>query len=171
MRLNLYAIAIVTALVGFGCEAGDRKANGEPVKKVEDCKHDEKSFRCVKYLRNYDADTITFNIPGVHALLGNEIAIRVNGIDTPELRTKKECEKQAGYRAKEIVKVIMEKGKRIDLINIDRGKYFRIVADVIVDGQDLKQALLKEKLAYEYDCLTKSVVDWCKVSKPEPAKK
>ena len=44
------------------------------------------------YVRNYDGDTITFNLPGLHPIIGEKINIRVNGIDTPEIRGK--CEKE-----------------------------------------------------------------------------
>lgn len=43
------------------------------------CEHDENNLRCVKYVRNYDADTVTFNIPKVHPLLGKKVNIRVSG--------------------------------------------------------------------------------------------
>jgi len=131
---------------------------------IDSCKHDENNFRCVEYLKNYDADTITFHIKDVHRLLGGSskgISIRVNGLDTPELRTKDKCEKEIGYKAKAVVTKIMKSAKRIDLRNIKRGKYFRIVADVIVDGISLKDVLLRQKLAYVYDGGTKRKVNWC----------
>jgi len=37
------------------------------------------------------------------------------------------------------------------LRNIDRGKYFRIVADVYIDGKSLAQMLLTKGLAKVYD--------------------
>ncbi len=61
---------------------------------LESCKHDEANFRCVKYIKNYDADTVTFNIPNIHPLIGKKINIRVSGVDTPEIRTKNKCEKE-----------------------------------------------------------------------------
>lgn len=125
------------------------------------CQHDEKTFRCVKYMRNYDADTITFDIPQVHPLLGKAIAIRVNGVDTPEIKTKNKCEKDAGRNAKRLVENLLKRAKRIDLMNVKRGKYFRIVADVIIDGQNLTDYLLKNQLAYAYDGGTKKKVNWC----------
>jgi len=128
---------------------------------ADDCKHDDTTFRCVKYIKNYDGDTITFQIPNVHPLLGKKISIRVNGVDTPEIRTKNQCEKKWGYIARDKVTAIIESAKRIDLINIKRGKYFRIVADVIIDGKNLKDYLLKNQLAYEYNGGTKSKVNWC----------
>ena len=126
------------------------------------CQHDEKNFRCVEYVRNYDADTITFKIKGVHPLIGENISIRVNGIDTPEMRTKNKCEKELAKKAKRFVASVVSKAKRIDLKNIKRGKYFRVVADVEVDGESLGQQLLKRGFAYPYDGGAKTIVDWCK---------
>ena len=73
------------------------------------CIHDEKTFRCVQFVRNYDADTITFNIPKTHPLLGKEANIRVFGVDTPEIRTKNVCEKQLAKEGKKIVAAILKK--------------------------------------------------------------
>jgi endonuclease YncB( thermonuclease family) len=129
------------------------------------CSHDNNTFRCVKYLRNYDADTITFNIPNIHPLIGQEIAVRVNGVDTAELRTKDKCEKKVGIIARDFVTGILKKAKRIDLINISRGKYFRIVADVIIDDKSLSKVLLDKFLAYPYDGGTKIKQDWCSILK------
>jgi endonuclease YncB( thermonuclease family) len=98
-----------------------------------DCTHDSKTFRCVKYIKNYDADTITFNIPGVHPIVGEKINVRVLGVDTPEIRTKNKCEKEKARNSKRLVKNLLKNAKRIDLKDISRGKYFRVVADVIID--------------------------------------
>lgn len=126
-----------------------------------ECKHDDTNFRCIKYLSNYDGDTITFYIPGVHPLLGQQIPVRVAGLDTPEIRTKNKCEKELGTIARDKVTAILKTAKRIDLVNVKRGKYFRIVADVIVDGKSLSARLFKEKLAYQYDGGRKAKVNWC----------
>jgi len=44
------------------------------------------------YVSNYDGDTIKFDLPGLHPIIGKKINIRVNGIDTPEIRGKCEGE-------------------------------------------------------------------------------
>jgi len=134
-----------------------------PVFANSTCKQGDTTFCNVQYLRNYDGDTITFNIPNVHPLLGKEIAIRVNGIDTPEKRTKDRCEKDLAIQAQKLIETTLKKAKQIDLINTSRGKYFRIVADVIVDGVSIKDLLIKNNLAYTYDGGTKSKIDWCNV--------
>ena len=133
------------------------------------CEHDRKTFRCVKYIRNYDADTITFEIKGVHPLFGENISVRVLGIDTPEIKTKDNCEKETARVARNMIESILKKAKRIDLANVDRDKYFRILADVIVDGRSIKDILLKNQLAVAYDGGTKAKVDWCPALQRQPS--
>lgn len=127
-----------------------------------DCAHTETVFKCVKYLKNYDGDTITVDIPNVPDIIGKKIPIRINGIDTPEIRTKNKCEKEKGRNAQRLIENILKMAKNIELRNIERGKYFRIVADVVADNQNLADILIKNKLAIKYDGGTKLKVDWCK---------
>ncbi len=125
------------------------------------CVHDEQTFRCVQYVRNYDADTITFNIPNVHPLIGKKIAVRVKHVDTPEIKGKLPCEKEAARTAKRLIENLLKNAKRIDLENIGKDKYFRVLADVVVDGKPLKDYLLKNNLAYLYEGKTKQKLNWC----------
>lgn len=127
-----------------------------------ECGNTATSFKCVKFVKNYDADTITVNIKETHPLLGKNAKVRVNGIDTPEIRTKNLCEKNKGRLAKKFVNSLLRKAKRIDLLNVKRGKYFRIVADVMVDGKSLTELLLKNKLGVIYHGKTKQKINWCK---------
>ena len=109
------------------------------------------NFSGVEYVRNYDGDTMTVNIPGVHPLFGNEIGIRVRGIDTLEIREKYPFEKQKVKETKTLIEGILNRANEITLHDIEREKYFRIVASVIVDGQNLSDLLLAKKLAVPYD--------------------
>ncbi len=109
------------------------------------------NFSGVEYVRNYDGDTMTVNIPGVHPLFGNEIGIRVRGIDTLEIRVKYPFEKQKVKEIKTLIEGILNRANKITLHDIEREKYFRIVASVIVDGQNLSDLLLAKKLAVPYD--------------------
>ena len=112
------------------------------------------------YLRNYDGDTVTFNLPGLHPIIGEKISIRVNGIDTPEIRGKCEKEKYDAKQAKEMVADILRDAEQITLKNLERGKYFRIVADVIADGEDLADMLIEAGMAVRYDGGKKNT-RWC----------
>lgn len=134
-----------------------------------DCRHDKNAFRCVKVLKNYDGDTITVEIPEVHPLIGEKISVRVNGIDTPEIKTSNTCEKNAGRAAQRLVENLLKGAKRVDLENIQRDKYFRILADVKADGQSIKDLLIKNQLAYEYHGGTKEKRNWCQWDKRIPA--
>lgn len=112
-------------------------------------------------MRNYDGDTVTVNLPSVHPLLGKEIGIRLKGIDTPEIRGKNQCEKDKAKEAKKFVKDALTSASRIFLRDAHRGKYFRLVGDLVVDGKSLSKRLLDANLAVPYDGGTKPNVDWC----------
>jgi micrococcal nuclease len=114
----------------------------------------------VVYLGNYDGDTVRFNMPGLHPLIGQNISIRVRGIDTPEIRGKCPAEKRMAKLAKDVVRRFMEKASKITLRQVGRGKYFRIVAYVEADGVDVSDALLKTGLAVPYHGGRKTG-DWC----------
>lgn len=127
----------------------------------DNCAHDATTFRCVKYIKNYDADTVTFDIPNVHPLIGKSISVRVRHVDTPEIKGKLPCEKDAARTAKRLIENLLKNAKRIDLENVDKDKYFRILADVVVDGKSLKDTLFKNNLAYNYEGGTKQKINWC----------
>lgn len=116
----------------------------------------------MEYLKNYDGDTITFNIKNLHPIIGKRISVRVLGIDTPEIRGRAPCERKRALQAQKRVKGLLSKAKNIELKNVQRGKYFRILADVLVDGESLSQKLIQDGLARHYDGKKKDAkFDWC----------
>lgn len=127
------------------------------------CAHDAKTFRCVKYVKNYDGDTVTVSIPATHPLIGENISVRIVGIDTPEKNGKKPCEKERARDAQRLVENLLKRAKEIELRHADRDKYFRILAEVWADGKSIGELLIKNKLAYPYDGGRKPAsIDWCK---------
>jgi len=115
----------------------------------------------VEYVRNYDGDTITFNIPNIHPLFGDKISIRVYGIDAPEIRGKCPLEKAKAKRVKTFVRDFLINAKNITLRETQRGKYFRILAKVEADGKDLTETLINNGLAVPYFGSGQKH-DWCK---------
>ena len=109
----------------------------------------------------YDGDTFRADIAGYPEIIGERIGIRINGIDTPEMRGKCDLEKALARRAKEVTVSILRSAKRVELHHMKRGKYFRIVADVFADGKSVAEALLEQGLAVPYDG-GKKVRDWCR---------
>lgn len=168
----------LTILLAFLLTCSNQPPKIKPIVNKHSCKHTATTFRCVKYIKNYDGDTITFDIPKTHPLFGKNISIRVKDIDTPEMKPnrckpidticirKRSCEMRKARLAKDLVKSLLIKAKAITLENIQRGKYFRVVADVIAttdkDKINVKNKLIKDKLAYPYDGGTKKQINWCK---------
>lgn len=55
---------------------------------------------------------------------------------------------------------MLRAGKVIRLENMQRGKYFRIIADVYIDDESLTQSLIEAGLGIPYYGKTKAK-DWC----------
>jgi micrococcal nuclease len=109
----------------------------------------------------YDGDTFRVNLKGYPELIGNRIGIRINGIDTPEMRGECQKEKRLARQAKQFVVTQLRSAKKVELRNMKRGKYFRIVADVYVDGKNLGNMLIDSAMAVPYDGGHKAK-DWCR---------
>ena len=112
------------------------------------------------YVRNYDGDTITFNLPNLHPIIGKKIRVRLNGIDTPEIKGKCDKEKYDAEQAREMVEDILKDAEKITLKNMQRGNYFRIASDVIVDGESLADMLIEAGMAIRYNG-RKKTHKWC----------
>jgi len=112
-----------------------------------------------KVISVYDGDTFRVNIASLPPIVGKNIPIRVNGVDTPEIRGKCLYEKNLALEARDFVRGKLANAKEIKLTNLQRGKYFRMVANVLVDGVSLEQELLDNELAYGYDGGKK--LGWC----------
>ncbi len=89
----------------------------------------------------YDGDTITVR---ARIWLGQdiEVSVRLDGIDTPELRGKCEDEKKLAQKARDFL--IKLAGDTVMLRDIHYGKYAgRVIARVLTeDGEDLVAALI-----------------------------
>ena len=112
-----------------------------------------------KYISAYDGDTFRVDVAEIHPLIGQNMPIRLRGVDTPEIRGKCDQEKALAIKARDFVRHILANAETILLKNIDRGKYFRIVADVSVDGVDLGSTLIENGLGRPYDAHKKE--SWC----------
>ena len=112
-----------------------------------------------KVISVYDGDTFRVDIDSLPPIVGKNIPIRLNGVDTPEIQGKCKYEKDLAIEARDFVRNKLANAKEIKLTKLHRGKYFRVVADVMIDGVSLKQELLDNKLAYKYTGGKKS--SWC----------
>lgn len=101
-------------------------------------------FQNVRLVSVYDGDTIKVTLSGVHPLFGRKISVRILGIDTPEIRGKCAAEKTKAKAARDFLKGVLKRASRIDLRDAKRGKYFRILARVSADGQDVAALLIRK---------------------------
>jgi len=99
----------------------------------------------------YDGDTIYVNLDCVISIFCKNIGVRLQGIDTPEIKTRNRKEKEAGIKAREYLKSVIDKASYIELVNYERGKYFRIIGDVRVNGLSLSETMISAGHARYYD--------------------
>ncbi len=91
-----------------------------------------------------------------------EMTIRVDGVDTPEIRGKCQREKNLAAAAKAFV--VATVGKTVKLENVREGKYAgRMVAKVLVGGKDLAEMLIAKGLGRPYGGGKRK--GWCGVEK------
>ena len=120
-------------------------------------------YKC-KILRVVDGDTVDVDIDLGFGVWMHKERVRVNGIDTPESRTRDLEEKAFGLAAKERVKELLPIGSmqvlktEIDKSGEDKkGKFGRILGDfkIYFPAYDrwstLTESLIKEGHAVEYD--------------------
>ena len=105
------------------------------------------------------------DIPDVHPIIGQNIPIRLRGVDTPEILGKCDEEKALAIKARDFVRDLLANAESIILQNIGRDDFFRILADVSADGVDLSRTLIQNKLGRPYDGRKKE--SWCD-SRPAP---
>ena len=106
-----------------------------------------------KVIKVYDADTITIasKLPYKESPI-YRLSVRLNGIDTPEIKGKdvSEEEKEAAKLARDYVaNLVLD--KIVKLKNIHSEKYGRVLADVYIDDLHVNQELLDKKYAVKYD--------------------
>ena len=114
---------------------------------------DRKSFGNIQVqevVSIYDADTFRVNIDGWPDLIGRNMPIRADGFDAPEIRGKCQAEKDGAQRARDLTVKALQGAEVIELRNMRRGKYFRIIADVYVDGESLKDLHFSAGTARSY---------------------
>jgi len=113
-----------------------------------------------KIISVYDGDTFRVNIDSLPPIVGKNIPVRLEGVDTPEINGKCQYEKDLALKARDFVRSKLINAAEIKLKDLQRGKYFRIVAKVYIDGVSLEGELLQNGLAYQYKGGKKS--SWCK---------
>lgn len=106
-------------------------------------------------IKVYDGDTITIasKLPFADSPL-YRLSVRLDGIDTPEIKSKNEDEKTCAKETRdELAALILN--KEIQLKNIKTEKYGRILADVYLGEIHINQLLIEKRMAVKYGGGTK----------------
>ena len=112
-----------------------------------------------KVISIYDGDTLRVNIDSFPDIIGKNIRIRLKGIDAPEIKGKCQKEIDLAIMARDYLRNAINQSSQIELRNIQRGKYFRIVGELYVNGENMSNNLIRRKLAYHYNGGKKR--SWC----------
>jgi len=105
-----------------------------------------------KVVKVIDGDTIRLDIDlGFSIILANQ-TVRLYGIDTPESRTRDKVEKFYGNLSKKFMTDRCKKGSYITLrTHLDqKGKFGRILGEIIVNDESLNELMKSQYLAVEY---------------------
>ena len=98
-----------------------------------------------------DGDTFVINVKNIPDVFGDEIAVRIRGIDTPELNDEREYIRKISIQAKEELERLLYSGEKVVLYDLGRDKYFRLLASVKVGDIDIAEYMIEQGLAKEYD--------------------
>ena len=134
MRYLLVSVIFILGLVML-CQAQEKDLS--------------QNFNKVELASVYDGDTFRVYLACKYKVFCKTIPIRVRGVDCPEIKGGSAQTKVFAKRAKTFTKNFLKSGK-ILLRNCGRDKYFRLLCDVKVHGQNLGEELIKAGHAVPY---------------------
>ena len=88
--------------------------------------------------------------------------VRLYGIDTPESRTRDLDEKARGKMASAFLKEAIEGGNKIVIqtkLKDSRGKFGRVLGNIVVDEENINQSMIDANLAVAYYGQSKNEVE------------
>ena len=98
-------------------------------------------------LRVADGQTFRVDINQWQSIIGQNIEVRVRGVDTPAIDGECDQENALAVEARNFLQKILMGAETIVLRDLDRGEdSFRLIGDVTVDGVDLGPAIVKAGL-------------------------
>ena len=105
-----------------------------------------------KVERVVDGDTVDVVLDLGFDIL-HKCRVRLYGIDTPESRTRDLDEKARGKMAGAYLKEAVDNGTKVVIetkLKDSRGKYGRVLGNVVVDGVNINEAMIENSLAVAY---------------------
>tara|TARA_R100001443_G_scaffold52564_1_gene64326 strand:+ start:33 stop:455 length:423 start_codon:yes stop_codon:yes gene_type:complete len=114
-----------------------------------------------KVERVVDGDTVDVVLDLGFDIL-HKCRVRLYGIDTPESRTRDLDEKARGKMSSAFLSEAIDTGKQVVIqtkLKDSKGKYGRVLGDVVVDGENINQLMVDANLAVAYFGQSKDEVE------------
>jgi micrococcal nuclease len=114
-----------------------------------------------KVTRVVDGDTVDCILDLGFSIL-HKCRVRLFGIDTPESRTRDKDEKVRGKLAAKFLKDAIDNGKKVILrtkLKDSKGKYGRVLGEIIVDDININVTMIENYLAVAYHGQNKDDVE------------
>lgn len=118
-----------------------------------------------------DGDTIRVTVNEWPPVIGHRIPVRISGINAPERRSRcdteaeKARERQLAADARIYLVERLRSAETIELRRIERGSFYRINAEVWVDGENVGAEMLAEGYAIPYR-EGQGGKAWCSIAQP-----
>lgn len=103
-----------------------------------------------------DGDTFRATVDEWPAVIGERIPVRISGINAPERRSRcdteaeKERERELAADARIYLVERLRGAETVELRQIERGSFFRIIAEVWTDGENVGQEMIEAGHALPY---------------------
>lgn len=113
-------------------------------------------------LRVSDGDTIVIAAPFLPQPLKPELAVRIYGVDTPEKGHRAQCpkENERALLASKFTTQAIQSAQKHQVVLYGWDKFGgRVLGDILVNGQSIRQGLIANGLAREYYGDAKQ--SWC----------
>ena len=143
-------------LILAACQAVPSKAKAHDDYSKEDLLSYYEFSRCI------DGDSIKIHNPALPDVFGKSLSVRVRGFDSAEIRGRCALEKKLAKRSKDFCEFLFKNATDIEFKNWSRGKFFRVVLDVELDGKDFTQMMVKNNMGVEYDGKSRRR-NWCEL--------
>lgn len=115
-----------------------------------------------KILRVSDGDTVVISAPFLPKPLKPELAVRIYGVDTPAKGFRAKCpqEEARGKAASEFTKKAVAGSQKRQVVLMEWDKFGgRVLGDIILDGNSLRNMLIQNGMARAYFGEAKQ--SWC----------
>lgn len=112
--------------------------------------------------RILDGDTVAFEAKFLPDPLKKELSVRIYGVDTPEKGSKAKCAKESemGLAATKFTGSVVNQATKRQVVIRSWDKFGgRVLGDVLLDGQSLREMLIQKGYAREYFGEAKK--SWC----------